>query len=227
MIDLKEQYMKNKHLINRLGLLGVVSFLSYLAAVVFAPLAYPGYDWKSQAVSDLSAANAPSLVLWNQLSCLYGVCVVVCVTLVCVYIQGKLNRPIRMGIYLWSAMCWLSYIGYTLFPLSESGDGGTAFEDIMHIYVVTTAVVLLSIASLVVIIAGGFRKKSYVSLAVFAIVALALMCIGAVGTGVAPKEYFGVFQRFSNVISANGFTAVLGLYLYSGFKQKKGLDCLG
>jgi hypothetical membrane protein len=41
-----------KTLINWLGLLGVVSFLSYAAAVVFSPFAYPGYDWKSQAVSD-------------------------------------------------------------------------------------------------------------------------------------------------------------------------------
>lgn len=46
-----------KPLIQKLGLLGIVSFLSYTAAVVFAPLAYPGYDWLSQAVSDLSAAN--------------------------------------------------------------------------------------------------------------------------------------------------------------------------
>lgn len=57
-----------KTLIQKLGLLGVVSFLSYMAAVIFAPLAYPGYDWMAQAVSDLSAANAPSLTLWNQLS---------------------------------------------------------------------------------------------------------------------------------------------------------------
>lgn len=28
----------------------------------------PGYDWMAQAVSDLSAADAPSLALWNQLS---------------------------------------------------------------------------------------------------------------------------------------------------------------
>ncbi len=52
-----------KSLIQKLGLLGVVSFLSYTAAVVFAPLAYPGYNWMTQAVSDLSAANAPSLAL--------------------------------------------------------------------------------------------------------------------------------------------------------------------
>ena len=33
-----------KTLLQRLGLLGVVSFLSYTTAVVFAPLAYPGYN---------------------------------------------------------------------------------------------------------------------------------------------------------------------------------------
>ena len=62
-----------KTLIQKLGLLGIVSFLSYTAAVVFAPLAYPGYDRLSQAVSDLSATNAPSLALWNQLTAFYNV----------------------------------------------------------------------------------------------------------------------------------------------------------
>ena len=56
-------------LTQKLGLLGLVSFLSYAAAVIFAPLAYPDYNWMAQAVSDLSAADAPSLALWNQLSC--------------------------------------------------------------------------------------------------------------------------------------------------------------
>lgn len=54
-----------KALINKLGLLGVLSLLSYTAAVVFSPLAYPGYDSLSQAVSDLSAVNAPSKALWE------------------------------------------------------------------------------------------------------------------------------------------------------------------
>ena len=63
--------IKKKSLLNYCGLLGVAAFLSYTAAVVFSPLAYPGYEWMAQAVSDLSAANAPSLRLWNQLSSLY------------------------------------------------------------------------------------------------------------------------------------------------------------
>lgn len=54
--------MKRK-LLNYLGLLGVVSFVSYTVAVIFSPLAYPEYNRLSQAVSDLSASNAPSLKL--------------------------------------------------------------------------------------------------------------------------------------------------------------------
>ena len=135
-----------KYLINWLGLLGIISLLSYTAAVVFAPLGYPGYDWMSQAVSDLSAANAPSKTLWDHLSCLYGVCGMISIMMVCVFIQGKLNKTLRIGIYIFAAMDWVSNIGYTLFPLSGSGFAGT-FQDIMHMYVVTMPVVVLSITS--------------------------------------------------------------------------------
>ena len=145
-------------LINRLGLLGVLSLLSYTAAVVFSPLAYPGYDWMSQAVSDLSADNAPSKALWEQLAALYGSCNIVCVTLVCIFVQGRLTKTLRVGIYLFAVMNWISKIGYSMFSLSDSGNAGT-FQDVMHIYVVTPLVVMLSIASLVTIMVGGFRSK--------------------------------------------------------------------
>jgi len=217
-----------KSLINRLGLLGVVSFLSYMLAVIFSPLAYPGYNWMSRAVSDLSAANSPSLALWNQLSAFYGLCGITCSTLVCVYIQGKLSVGLRVGIYLFAIMQWVSGIGYTMFPLSDAGYTEAAsnasdamatmltnVQDAGHI-VVTALVIVLSIVSLSIIIVGGFRKKRYVSLALWATVALIMMMIGGIGTGVVPKEVFGVFQRFSN-ISATGFTALLGFYLFTGF----------
>ena len=109
-----------KTLLQRLGLLGVVSFLSYTAAVVFAPLAYPGYNWMAQAVSDLSAAKAPSLALWNQLSALYNVCEVVCVTVVCIGIQGRKTKLLRSGIYLFAVMEWISAVGHRMFPLGSS-----------------------------------------------------------------------------------------------------------
>ena len=200
-----------KSLLQRLGLLGVVSFLSYTAAVVFAPLAYPGYNWMAQAVSDLSAANAPSLVLWNQLSALYNVCEVVCVTVVCIGIQGRKTKLLRSGIYLFAVMEWISAVGYRMFPLSSSGYAGV-FQDVMHM-AVTALVVLLSIVSLVIIIVAGAKGKSCRSYGVCAAVALAMMLVGAVGMKLFPAAYFGVVERFS-VFAATSFNAALGIHLF-------------
>ena len=200
-----------KTLIQKLGLLGIVSFLSYTAAVVFVPLAYPGYDWLSQAVSDLSAANAPSLALWNQLTAFYNVCEVLCVTVVCIGIQGQKTKLLRIGVYLFAGMEWISAIGYRMFPLSDSGYAG-AFQDVMHM-VVTVAVVLLSIASLTIIIIAGTKNKDCRSYGICAVVALAMLLVGAFGMKIVSPKYFGVVERFS-VFAATGFNAALGIHLF-------------
>ncbi len=203
--------MKKKNFLNYCGLLGIVAFLSYTAAVVFSPLAYPGYNWMAQAVSDLSASNAPSLRLWNQLSSLYNVCTLVCAMMVCVGIQGRKTKLLRVGIYLFTIMEWVSAVGFGMFPLSDSGYAGT-FQDQMHIFS-TVVVVLLSIASLIIIIVAGVKNKNCRSYAVFAGIALAMMMIGAMGMNIVPKEYFGIVERFS-VFAATGYNAVLGVELY-------------
>ena len=200
-----------KTLIQKLGLLGVVSLLSYTAAVVFSPLAYPGYCWTAQAVSDLSAANAPSLTLWNQLSSLYNVCELLCVMMVCVGIQGRGTKLLRTGIYLFAAMEWVSAVGFRMFPLSDSGYAGT-FQDRMHL-LATALVVLLSVASLTVILIAGLRDRGCRSYGVCAGIALAMMLVGALGMKLVPAAYFGVVERFS-VFAATGFNAALGLHLF-------------
>ena len=85
----------------------------------------------------------------------------------------------------------------------------------MHVYVVTPAVVLLSIVSLSMIATAGWRDKSMRALGACAAVALAMMFVGAIGTGVVPHEFFGVVERFS-VFAAVGFTASLGIFLFRG-----------
>lgn len=179
---------------NYCGLLGIVALLSYTAAVVFSPLAYPGYNWMAQAVSDLSATNAPSLRLWNQLSSLYNICTLICAMMVCAGIQGKGSRLLRTGIYLFTAMEWISAVGFSVFPLSDSGYAGT-FQDKMHI-LSTILVVLLSIVSLVILIIAGVKRKEYRSFGVFAGIALGMMLVGALGMNIVPKEYFGVLFHF-------------------------------
>lgn len=208
---------KRKSLLNMCGLLGAVSLLSYAAAVVFSPLAYPGYDPLAQAVSDLSAANAPSLALWNRLSSLYNVCEVMCVMMVCVG-----TRLLRAGIYTFAAMEWISAVGYRSFPLSDSGYAGT-FQDVMHM-VVTALVVVLSIVSLTLVIIAGARDAGCRSYGICAAVALCMMLVGALGMKLVPAAYFGVVERFS-VFAATGFNAALGIHLFlSDRKEVRNAD---
>ena len=210
----------NRKLINWLGLTGVVALVSYAAAVVFAPAAYPGYDWMAQAVSDLSAVGAPSRDLWDQLSTPYRLCGIVCATCTCVYVSERrtFTRLFRVGVYLFVLMNWVSSVGYGLFPLSEAGTGMSSFQDIMHVYVVTVAVVLLSIVSLSLLIAAGIRCSAARTVGSWAGVALAMMLVGAIGQGLVPPQLFGVVERFS-VFAAVGFNAVLGVQLFRGFGQ--------
>lgn len=133
-------------MLQKFGILGLISLLSYTAAVVFAPLAYPGYNWLAQAVSDFSADSAPSRTLWNQLSALYMPCGIVCCTMCGLEVSANPNRALRTGVYIFYVMNWLP----------EAGTPG-GFQGTMHM-VVTAFVVLLSIASLILIILGDGER---------------------------------------------------------------------
>lgn len=206
------------------GLTGILALLSYTAAVVFSPMAYPGYNWVAQAVSDLSADSAPSRDLWNRLAALYGVGSVVCATCAATFVSERRisSRLFRAGICLFAGMNWVSNAGYAMFPLADGGKEIASLQEVMHI-VVTALVVILSIASLVCLIANGFRDESARGIGIWAAIALLMMMVGAVGQGIVPPEYFGVVERFS-VFAAVGFNAVLGGYLFNGFRGLEGHD---
>ena len=214
----------NRKLIHWFGLTGLLALVSYAAAVIFSPLAYPGYNWMAQAVSDLSAETAPSRILWDRLTAFYGTGSVVCATCVAIYVsEERLSTGLfRTGIYLFAAMNWVSAVGYKMFPLADAGKEIASFQEVMHI-VVTAAVVLLSVASLVVLIITGIRNANVRRIGINATIALAMMMVGSIGMGVAPPKYFGIVERFS-VFAAVGFNAVLGWNLFRGFQTWKQKD---
>jgi hypothetical protein len=107
-------------------------------------------------------------------------------------------------------MNWVSFIGYSFFPLSGKGFDGTV-QDIFHFYVITLLVVISSIASLIILFISGVKNRKTSIVGMLAIIALAFMFIGPVGTGLAPKEYFGLLERFST-FSVVIYTGVLGIY---------------
>ena len=198
--------------LSKLGICGIISLLSYTAMVVFSPLAYPGYDWLSMAVSDLSAVGAPSAELAGQLNALYGPCGLVSIMAVCVAAKNLKTRILRLGIYFFAAMEWISDVGYKLFPWVADADSGHP-QNIMHL-IVTALVVIFSLAALILSIIGA-NKEGMKSLFIWACVCLTAMLLGPIGTGIMPKAVFGLFERFST-FSAVTFNAVLGVFLLRG-----------
>lgn len=189
---------------------GILGIIFYVMHDVIGAMNYPGYQWMSQAVSDLTATDAPSFAIARGLSSVYGIMSVVCCLFVCVLTLRK-HIVFRIGMYLFTVMNMISAIGYSLFPLSSAGYDGS-IQSFIHVYVITTLVVVLSIVSLILLAIGSFKDKRKV-LGILAIVALVLMFIGAVGSQAVPKDYFGVVERFSTY-SAVVYTAILGVSVW-------------
>ncbi len=203
----------NSKLVRLLSLSGTVAAVFYFLHVYFGIQNYPNYNSLSQAVSDLTAVDAPSFAVASRFSALYSLFSVLGCTFLCLIVSNQINKVFRFGVYLYTIMNWVSSIGYTLFPLSSKGYQG-AFQDIMHYYVVTIPVVLLSIVSLILIFLGGRKNKETKVIAILGLITLLSMFLGSIGTGVAPEEYFGVFERFS-VFGVVIYTALLGLFGYT------------
>ena len=210
--------MKNKKLINWLCLTGFISVIFYLLHDIVGAMNYPGYNWMSQAVSDLTATDAPSFVVASGFVTVYKILNCLCCTLLCILIKNGNKKSLRLGVYLFSIMNFISAIGYALFPLSSAGYDGSV-QSFIHVYILTALVVILSIISLILIAIGSLKgKDKHKLLGILAIVSLLLMFIGAVGSANVSKEMFGVIERFSTY-SAVVFTGILGIYGFKVFKD--------
>lgn len=193
---------------------GILSILFYVLHDAIGAMHYPGYNWMARAVSDLTAADAPSFIVASGYVTVYKIFNCVCSAFLCVMV-GKERKVFKIGVYLFALMNGISAVGYALFPLSGSGYDGSP-QSFIHVYVVTALVVVLSILSLILIAVGSFKdKKTW--LGILAIAAFACMFFGVVGQAKLPKEIFGVVERFSTY-SAVVFTGVLGLY---GFLRER------
>ena len=208
--------MTKKKLVNYLCLSGIISVLFYIAHDVIGAMKYPEYNWMSQAVSDLTATDAPSFIVASSYVAVYKILCSICCIALCIIIKNEKKKSLRLGVYLFSIMNFISAIGYSLFPLTSAGYDGS-MGSFIHVYILTTLVVLLSILSLILIAIGSF-KSDYKILGILSIISLLLMFVGAIGSATVSKEIFGIIERFSTY-SAVIFTGILGLYGYHIFKE--------
>ena len=200
---------------------GILNIVFYLLHDIIGARAYPGYNWMVQAVSDLTAVNAPSRVIASGLSNISGIFTCIVCTLICIYAKElwpkTSEKLLRLGVYLFVTMHWVSAVGYGLFPLTGSGYDGSV-QSFIHVFVITVLVVLLSIVYSILIAVGGFKSGNK-GLAWCAVASVLLMFAGAAGSGIVPREYFGIFERFSTY-SAGCFTSAIAIVVFVKFNDQ-------
>jgi len=96
--------MNSMKLVRLLSLSGVVAAIFYFLHVYFGVQNYPNYNSLSQAVSDLTAVDAPSFVIASRYSSLYSLFSVLGCTFLCLIISNQINKTFRLGIYLYTIM---------------------------------------------------------------------------------------------------------------------------
>ena len=143
---------KNQKVRYWLLICGILNVVFYLLHDVIGARFYPGYNWMAQAVSDLTATDAPSRLIASELTKIHAIFSCVTCTLICIFAKDlwkeTSEKILRLGVYLFVTMHWISAIGYSLFPLTGSGYDGS-FQSFVHVYVITVLVVLFSIVSLI------------------------------------------------------------------------------
>jgi hypothetical membrane protein len=172
--------MKNKKLIEIFSLLGVIGVFFYFLHVILGTIFYEGYNPMAQAISDLTASNSPSKNIARPFSFFYGIFTVIFSTYFFVFFKQKINKFVTIGAGFFCSMTIVSFLGYTFFPLSESGYAGT-FQDIMHM-AVTIIVVLFTIITLISFIIGFFRTEKTKYLAIISLCTFLLLLTGSMLT---------------------------------------------
>ncbi|KZX17055.1 DUF998 domain-containing protein [Methanobrevibacter filiformis] len=201
----------NNNLIKIISLFGLIGLIFYFLHVITGEIFYPNYNPLTQAISDLTALSSPSRNIALLFSLFYGIFTVLFSFGFFIYYKGKINRIITSASFVFTIMTIISFIGYTFFPLSESGYAGS-FQDQMHI-VVTVFVVIFTITAIILFIIGFFKTKKYKYFGIISLATLILLFTGAMLMNILPNEYFGIVERI-NVYSIVVFTGLLSLWMY-------------
>lgn len=196
----------------RRGLLlcGLASAILYVATDLLGAMSWQGYDYSSQAISELTAIGAPTRPLLVPLYLAYDL-------LVIAFGLGVWHSAGAAGRLRYSALCLLGIglvgLAWPFFPMHLRGAEPT-FSDTMHIALAGATVLLILLA--VLFAAGpfgrGFRLYSVATLAVMIVFGGLAALDGPRLAAQLPTPWLGVTERI-NVGAYLLWTAMLSLAL--------------
>lgn len=125
--------------------LGMVGVIAYLTHTVLGRILWSEYNPVTTDISSLTAVGAPNRELLLVFTYIYGISMMLFITGLLIKSFRKYHSSVKTGYIIMIIMQIVSFIGYSLFPLS--GDKTVMnFQNILHI-IVTVIVVFTTIAS--------------------------------------------------------------------------------
>jgi hypothetical protein len=174
---------------------GLLSSLMYVAFDLVAASRYPGYSLVNQAISELSAIDAPaaSTSLWKWLGPVYGILFMAFT--IGVLRSGRGNRALRT-----SGWIMLAFIGWGMlwpfFPMHQRGTETTA-SDLGHLILGggSNVLILGFIGFGAFALGKRFRNWSLATIAVFFLTAIGTFTyVNEIGAG-DPTPWLGIIER--------------------------------
>lgn len=176
---------------------GIISSLYYVAINIIVPLYYPGYNAASQAVSELSAIDAPTRQLWTALCTFYSLLVIA----FCwgIWLSAGRSRQLQIAGLL---MLIYGISGFFWPPMHQReviAAGGETMTDTMHI-VFTIATVLLMMLMMGFGAAALGKHFRLYTIACFILFVVFGTLTGLEGPKLAqglPTSFVGVWERIN------------------------------
>lgn len=184
-------FMKNKYLI----ICGTAAALFYMAADIFVSTQYPGYSFRDQAISELSAIGAPTRELWTIVLLVFDPLLVA----FGVGVKNIAGHKRSLRITGWLLIVWglLGLLWY-LFPMNMRGAIGST-TDTMHLVMSGVTVLLIM---LFMGFGSGAQGKWFRGYSIATIIVMLIFgaMVGRMAPRVAaqqPTPWMGIMERIS------------------------------
>src|SRR5690349_5973075 len=191
---------------------GFLAPVLYVAMNIFVPMGWPAYSSFSQTISELSAIDAPTRLLWVPLGVLYTL--LVAAFGVGIWQSTPRNRPLRIvgALFFGSGL-----IGFGWLPMHQRevlAAGGGTLTDTMHIVWSVVTVVLMMFQMGFAAAAFGRRFRFYTVATMVVLFFFGVLTFRS-APGVAanlPTPWLGVWERI-NVLGFMVWQAALAIAL--------------
>jgi hypothetical protein len=183
----------------RKGLLGcgVLAALLFVAMNVIAAMWYPGYNWSSQTVSELSAVGAPTRTMWTAWGAVYNLLVIAFGW--GIWLSSSRSRELRIVSVVTVGSGLIGFAWPPMHTREVLAAGGGTLTDTLHI-AFTVAAVLLMVAAIGLAAAPlGKRFRIYSYLTILILITFGAMT-GAQSSQLEanlPTPMIGVWERIN------------------------------